>query len=456
MDIGIGMGLTVQPLSQISASYVNPEHTKLLLHFDSDFKDSSFYNNVETLINAPVIDTVAKVFGTGSMSFNQAQAVSFPASDFWKIADGIPWQLSFRAMRSNASVTAGFLFATHVWNGAGWSLRSDGFTTLKLQSNGADRASWNYTFPLDIWTIHRVNYDGFGNYRWYVDGVLLGVETPTGMLDGTLPLHIGNRIGQADGFEGKFDEVLWEKHPDLFVTTNLTYAVETAPYSFPTKLIPSPINPASYGKLLLHLDSGFSDSSNSNSTPLLRGSPVIDSGQSIFGGASLKKLAGEALEYPVSGGWEIADGVPWQVSFRLYRVASHQYAAFLFGNHNWGTSGFHLRIEGTQLKITSNGADRALWTHTIPLETWEAHRVNYDGAGRYRWYVDGLLLGIREPTGISDSTSSALAVGNRVGSGSQADGWPGYMDEILWEKHADLVIATSTAYVLESTAFPDS
>jgi hypothetical protein len=457
MKLGMGIGVNSHRIAGGSVGLQTADPSvRLLLHLDSDYFDGSIYANFPTLVGTPSIDTVEKVFGAGSMDLAPVDRVVYPASTDWLIADGIPWQMNLRMF--SATGRAGSLeslFSTGDWNGGGFEFFSDGgWTALKLASTGGFRATWNYVFPLDTWTTHRVNYDGAGNYRWYVDAVLLGVQTPVGILDATLPLSIGGRPS-GDGFTGKIDEVRWEKDPSLVVTTAPTYEVETEPYSGTFKHLLPPVNPPSMAKLLLHFDTDFSDSSLANKTPTLTGTPSIDTGEKVFGTGSLSRMPDDRVTYPASADWFIADSIPWQLSFRLFsktgRASSQE---TFFSNAGWGP-GFMLRSEQSwnQVQLASNGfgGSNPKWSYVFPLDIWTYHRINHDGAGNYRWYVDGILLGVEVPTGFVD-TNAPLIIGRRP---DHTDGFTGNMDEIKWEKDPALVVTTTQTYEVETVAFPD-
>ena len=111
-------------------------------------------------------------------------------------------------------------------------IRSEsGWTELQIASNGFNGSNpkWPYAFPLDEWTAHRVNYDGT-SYRWYVNGILLGVRNATGFIDANLPLIVGRRPDWIDGFTGNMDEIKWEKDANLIVTTTDLYVVEAVAF----------------------------------------------------------------------------------------------------------------------------------------------------------------------------------------------------------------------------------
>lgn len=230
MKLGTGMGLTNGREMKVS----EPDFTKLLLHFDSEFSDSSSFDRPPTVTGAPSIDTGKKVFGAGSLIKNTSQVITYPASTDWFIGNGIPWQLSFRLYSPSPGRTpVEVFFGTNNWFGPGWILFSENsWSVLRLTSNGSIRAQWQYSFPANVWTAHRVNHDGIGTARWYVNGVLLDARSATGISNANAPLYVGGRPG-GNHFTGNMDEVLWEKHPDLVITTEPTYEVETEPFVNP-------------------------------------------------------------------------------------------------------------------------------------------------------------------------------------------------------------------------------
>ena len=65
-------------------------NTKLLLHMNSDFSDSSDSNHTPTVVNGASIDTTIKKFGAGSGKFVRAstQHVYYPDSPDWDFGSG--------------------------------------------------------------------------------------------------------------------------------------------------------------------------------------------------------------------------------------------------------------------------------------------------------------------------------------------------------------------------------
>ncbi len=230
MEIGLGNSLaTARGIS--GPSGLNPDYVKLRLHFDSDFSDSSIHDRLPTLIGSSTIDTVEKVFGDGSMKNpGLSDMISFPASSDFNMGDSIPFQLSWRMRRTSGSQAV--FFAVGNYNN-GYILASNGnWTAVEIGSNNAVQGSWPYSVLINTWVAYRFNHDGANNYRWYVNGVLLSIKVITGMVDASLPFVVGGRLTNT-GMAGNFDEVLFEKHADLVVTTDLTYEVETTAFPDP-------------------------------------------------------------------------------------------------------------------------------------------------------------------------------------------------------------------------------
>ncbi len=436
---------------------MDPAFARLLLHFDSGFADESVGARPITLSGPPTIDTAQKVFGDGSMSKAGSDYVSVPASPDWDLGDGVPWQLSFRAISTAVSGAQTLFACTNVAWGPGWIIYADhALGTLGIGSNASVKAVWSYTWPSGVWLAHRITNDGAGNFRWYINGVLLETaKVVSGIVNVIAPLGVAGKPAEpAVGFNGKMDEVLWEKNSSLVVTTSASYDIETSPYKVSSPPAP-PVNPHGMAKLLLHLNSDFSDSSTANRTPTLFGPPTIDTGKKVFGAGSMAVLD-QYVSFPASTDWDFGDGVPWQASFRLFSATGRGSAELFFSSQSahFG-AGWMVYSEAnyTVIRLASNGSIKAEWPYVFPSDIWTAHRVNYDGVGNFRWYVNGVLLGVRAVTGIVN-TVTPLAVGN--GIPSTVTGFTGNIDEFKWEKDPSLVITTSETYAVETGAYPDS
>jgi len=446
MEIGLGLGLTCLRGGD-SGIYADPALAKLLLNFDADFHDRSFSSAAPTLYNSADVSSVEKVFGDKSFLCGPTKGVSYPGTADWNMGDAIPSQLSMRVWRDPAAVAGEVLASTQQWPSTGWLLSLDGTTKIRIVSQSLTKATWTYTIPTSQWVALRFNHDGAGNFRMYADGVL--ISTYAGALftdDPAKPLYIGIRDSLDYGWTGHIDVVLFEKGSSLSITTSATYSVEESAYSIVdvTK------------KLLLHLNTDFSDSALGNKTPSTSGAPLIDTGEKVFGAASMgKTVDDDYVSFPSNHHWDIGDGVPWQLSFRAFNATGRAGAEGMFStmDSSFGVGWYlYTSDSNTELILASNGVVQATWSYTWPVDTWVAHRVNYDGAGNWRWYVNGVLLAVK--TGVTIvNLGDQLIVGNRrVGTST---GFTGNLDEILWEKGSDLVVTTGSAYTVETAPWID-
>mgnify|MGYP001209324436 CR=1 FL=1 len=209
---------------------------------------------------------------------------------------------------------------------------------------------------------------------------------------------------------------------------------------------------SSFAKLLLHLDSDFSDSSILNNPPTLIGGAVtIDTTRAVFGAGSLKGVSNGRVQYPGSDDWKIRSGTPFQVSWRMWLNNFNTEYWFLGNQSSSGSTGFFFIIKssGTVFRIRIQGFNNNI-SHNFATGQWNAYRVNHDGAGNYRFFVDGILI----DTIVISSGSDASTPLNIGASYSNTSGLSGNLDEILWEQGSNLIITTAN-YTVETTVFPD-
>ena len=225
MEIGLGNSISTPRGGGPSEVPVNSDHVKMLLHLHTDFLDSSVNNNSPTLVGTPTtIDTSRKVFGAGSAKFNGGNGRwSLPASTDWYFGDGVPAQLSWRLYLTSSGEQ--WFFHTGTYPGAvKWQLGSFN-SKFRFWSSGQVDHNFGYTIPLNQWLAFRFNYDGGNTYRLYVNGTLKGSKS-NGINNGT-QLTIGATTNGIVPINGNMQEVLWQKHADLVITTDSTYDVET-------------------------------------------------------------------------------------------------------------------------------------------------------------------------------------------------------------------------------------
>ncbi|MZH02498.1 MAG: LamG domain-containing protein [Nitrospinae bacterium] len=231
MEMGLGNSL-VYPgrYTGVPGVQVPAAHAKLLLHFEGDFADSSVNQRVYQPVGSPQISTVEKVFGDSSYLSDGSDRIGYQASSDFNFGDNIPTQLSFRILH-NTAPAENWLGGTQNGNGSvGYTLRfRSSWTDFQFVSLGAVGGSWNVVHPSGVWAAYRLNHDGANNYRLYKDGVLLGVQNFT-VTDTSKDFRFGAAWDGGAGLSGNVDELLFEKHPDLVITTSPTYEVETKPF----------------------------------------------------------------------------------------------------------------------------------------------------------------------------------------------------------------------------------
>jgi len=208
---------------------------------------------------------------------------------------------------------------------------------------------------------------------------------------------------------------------------------------------------ATHAKLLLHMDSDFSDSSVNQRVYQPVGSPQISTAHKVFGDGSYGSVGSERIGYQASPDFNFGDNIPTQLSFRIRCNSIPAGENWLGGTQNGsGAIGYTLRANNSWnfLQFISVGAVGGSWNISHASGVWAAYRLNHDGANNYRLYKDGVLLGVQN-FNITD-TSRDFRFGAAWDGGA---GLNGNVDELLFEKHADLVITTSSTYEMEDKPF---
>ena len=211
--------------------------------------------------------------------------------------------------------------------------------------------------------------------------------------------------------------------------------------------------PSAYAKLLLHFDSDFSDSSINSRVATFTGAPLISSTQSVFGEESCRFDSGlDRINYPYSGDFNMGDSIPSQISFWIWTGPGRQNSQRVIcaTQNEWLQQGYSLAVRNwSTWGFYTSGIGTEQWTYSLPVNTWAPLRFNHDGANTLRMYANGTLIGA-----VSRNIAD-VANGFRIGSW-----WDGgnplvdaYLDEFLFEKHAELEITTSPTYEVEEKPF---
>ncbi len=213
-------------------------YTKLMLHMNSDFTDSSADNHTPT-VNGATIDTGIKELGAGSGKFVSAssQDVRYPDHPSFYLGSGD--------------------FALDFW--ARWtSLTVSELVGLGLPAGGIPRSQFRYNSSSNIWQIlsytssndlvfdassdswtptllqwYHIEFDRAGNnFYFFINGVQLGSTvdvTGESFTDATTGLSVGSWNG-AEYFDGHLDELRLSKgiarHTSDFTPRSTEYTVD--------------------------------------------------------------------------------------------------------------------------------------------------------------------------------------------------------------------------------------
>jgi hypothetical protein len=174
--------------ADIQAAYVVggvslDSYTKLMLHMDSDFSDSSASSHTPTVVGA-TIDTSQKVFGIGSGNFNPAvsdQYVSYPDSADWYFGTGafsIDFRIRYATVDAN---TQGLCGQDGLTAGNDWRITNERFLSggqyyekyvFYHDWGGVVQASYYYTMLADSGVWHHIEWGRSGaNVYLLIDGM---------------------------------------------------------------------------------------------------------------------------------------------------------------------------------------------------------------------------------------------------------------------------------------------
>ncbi len=462
MKLGVGLSPVVsRRMTGAGGPFVNPAHVKLLLHFDTGFVDESQYARTPTLLGGPTVSALQAKFGANSYLSAPGNATTYPASLAFDFSNSIPAQISLRLWSDPARSAGSETFcAVGAWGSGGYLVYVDHATSqIRIATGGVIvRTFTGVTIPTSQWVTMRFNHDGAGNYRAYQDGVLISVQSGATFGYASSPFHVGAYTNGSPigGVTGYIDEFLFEKHPDLVITTSATYAVETLPYSTSATAVAPPATDPAKAKLRLHFDADFTDSSPSARVASLINTPAVSALQTKFGAKSFLNNRTSSIYFPASADFNVADSIPMQLSCRVWSKATRTGSEVIIGTHNWAGAGYLLYVDNPLglIRLSSNNAVRYAWTYVLPIETWTALRFNHDGNGTYRLYADGVLIQAADNIPSLSDIAGAFTVGNRQATWDL--GLVGYMDEFLFEKDPALVITTANVYTVEAASFPNS
>lgn len=203
-----------------TASGGNDSFTKLLLHMDTDFADSSSGNKTPTVTGA-TIDGTNKKFGAGSGTFTQLSShnVTYADSADWFLGTS-DWTIDFWGkLAATATGYTTFEQAVDANNRLRFVL-SDTSLQFQVTSAAADLANY-IALPSSLGTaaFHHIEITRFSstNLIIFLDGVDSGATPTTSISTNSLPdfaasLMIGGPSGDIGPYYGgNIEEFRWSK-----------------------------------------------------------------------------------------------------------------------------------------------------------------------------------------------------------------------------------------------------
>jgi hypothetical protein len=190
--------------------------TKLCLHMDTDFSDSSSNNYTPTLINTPTIDGTNKVFGAGAGNFVLAssQAVTYPDSADWAFGTGdftIDFRIRFNSLGTTAIIVAEqFLDANNYWTL--YLLTSNGSWHFECFGATISLANYVYVQGPSLSTYYHIALVRNGATIFlFIDGVSQSLTVNTAITTNSIPdlatpLNICRRNDNTFFMNGQIDE----------------------------------------------------------------------------------------------------------------------------------------------------------------------------------------------------------------------------------------------------------
>ena len=220
-------------------------------------------------------------------------------------------------------------------------------------------------------------------------------------------------------------------------------------------------------KLLLHMDSDFSDSSSGSKSATENGSPTINTTTKKFGAGAGDFGSGDDLQYADSADWDIGiSNENFTIEFWLYLTATSGIRVF-FGygaGNNWGSTG-HQYVSfisgGTFYFQYYNGtgspsAASFAVSGNISTSVWQHVAYVYDSTStnKFAIFIDGARKQISTSGGFTAvGGTPAFRVAD---SGAGSYSLNGILDDFRFTKGIARYDPDSTTLTVPTEAFPDS
>ncbi len=402
----------------------NDEFTKLLLHLDSDFSDSSSSNKTPTANGGISIDTTDFKFGPGSAGFDGSNDhLTFPDSPDWAFGTedftiDFWYQHNTNVMQTIASQSPN---SSNQWR---LFFESAGGPRLffQLYSGGSVPITFEtgqLTLTTGDWYHFAVVRSG-NEFKIFKDGIQTGSThtNSTSIPDIAGTLNIGN-IAYCGcwSVSGNIDELRISKGIARW-TTDFSNDLPTAPYASPPPPPPSSGNDE-FTKLLMHMDTDFSDFSGSAHIPTPQGGIVIDNANAQIGtGSGLFDRVDDYVTFPDSPDWTFGSG-DFTIDFWYKYVTENGSPQAVVTQSPNSNNQWRLFFEHVDFKLffqLYQGGSVPISVSTASLNlvagTWYHFAVTRSG-NEYRFFQDGVQSGSTQinSTSIND-IAGTLNFGN--------------------------------------------
>lgn len=220
-------------------------------------------------------------------------------------------------------------------------------------------------------------------------------------------------------------------------------------------------------KLLLHMDSDFSDSSSGSKSATENGSPTINTTTKKFGAGAGDFGPGDDLEYADSADWDIGiSNENFTVEFWLYLTATSGTRVF-FGygvSNGWGSLGHQYTsfIESGTFYFQYYNGTGTPTTVSFPVSgnistsVWQHVAYVYDSGStnKFAIFVDGNRKQVNSSGGFTAVSGTPIfRIADTGGGGYDLNG---ILDDFRFTKGTARYDPDSTTLTVPTEAFPDS
>ena len=448
-----------------SSIITHDRNTKLLLHFDGNLDDSSYYNWQFSSNGNAVTQTAVAKFSAALDVHNGGQIqATIPDNSFMFPGD---FTIECYFYYTDNSTNYGTLISGN--NGADFSgfliglVDDNQFGILATTGNPGDR-NWNINIL--------PQYDGVYN-QWrhvaavrlgsvitvYLDGNSIGSQTNYGVIVPVSNITIGGYNywsgSTTRNTNGYISDVRITKGTALY-TGNFT------PQNTPLVQQNPPPAAGSNSLLLMHFDaqngsSVFTDTANNINFNQNGGSPIISSAHSKFGGSSLLLDGSSYISTNNSGIFNFGsfnftmEAWVWLNSYPSSNDwPSQWYNTFVVmgvGSPSAG-DGFDLCLGPTEIFCQTNDVKVAAGTHNMNLNQWY-HVAAVVNNNLLTVYVNGQVIQSQDISQYGNAGSgSVFSIGSETQQGAYFNG---YIDEVRVSNIAvytgDFTVPTSEFYI---------